>query len=269
MDVQRLVGRDGPGRGGPDDDVGGLRQARQAEGSGQLVGILDGEADVDGRGFLVGVLDFRLGQRRTAVEAPVHRLQALEHEALLDHFGQRADLAGLVGEGHGLVRVVPLAEHAQADEVGLLPFDLLGGVFAAQFAGLVRRQVLAVGGLDLVLDRQAVAVPARHVGGVVAGQGLGTDDDVLEDLVDRVTDVNAAVGVGRAIVQDEFRTIRANLPQLLVQANVVPELQGFRLALRQAGFHREVGFGKVQRRFVIGHLRACSGSLQSSGWPSQ
>ncbi len=56
---------------------------------------------------------------------------------------------------------------------------------------------------DLVLDRQAVAVPARHVGRVEAGQRLRADDDVLEDLVDRVADVDVAVGVGRAVVQDE------------------------------------------------------------------
>lgn len=245
MHVQRLVGRDGPGRGGPDDDLRRLVQGRQAEGRGQLVGIRHREADVDGRRLLVGVLDLGLGQRRTTVEAPVDRLQALEHEVLLDHFREGADFVRLVGEIHGLVGVVPLAEHAQADEVGLLPFDLLGCVFAAQFAGLVRRKILAVGGLDLVLDGQAVAIPARHIGRVVARQGLGADNDVLENLVDRVTDVNAAVGVRRAIVQDELRTVAANGPQLLVQTDVVPELEGFRLALGQAGFHWEGGFRKV------------------------
>ncbi|MCY1311763.1 hypothetical protein D9M70_621110 [compost metagenome] len=112
-----------------------------------------------------------------------------------------------------------------------------------------------MGGLDLVLDRQAMAVPARHVGGVVAGQGFRADDDVLENLVDRVTDVDAAVGIGRAVVQDELRTPGADLPELLVQADAVPLLQGLRLALRQAGFHREGGVRKIQRGFVVGHLR--------------
>ncbi|MCY1405763.1 hypothetical protein D9M71_210090 [compost metagenome] len=254
VDVQGLVGRNGPGGSGPDDDGGRLGQARQAEGRSQLVGVFDREGHVDGVGLLVGVLHLGLSQGRAAIEAPIHRLQALEHEAVLDHLGQGADLACLVGEGHGLVGVAPVAQHAQADEVGLLALDLLGGVGTAQLAGLVRGQVLAMGGLDLVLDRQAVAVPARHVGGVVAGQGLGTDDDVLEDLVDRVTDVNAAVGVGRAIVQDELRATFADLPQLAVQIDAVPALQQFRLALGQTGLHRECRLGQVQGRFVIGHF---------------
>ncbi|MNY15491.1 hypothetical protein D3C86_1487050 [compost metagenome] len=106
-----------------------------------------------------------------------------------------------------------------------------------------------------MLDRQAMAVPARHIGRVVAGQGLGTGDDVLEDLVDRMTDMNAAVGIGRAVVQDEFRPAFAQLPQLLIQTHVVPALQNLRLALRQAGLHRELGIRQVERSFVVGHLR--------------
>jgi hypothetical protein len=108
-------------------------------------------------------------------------------------------------EGHGQVGIVPVAEHAEADEILLLPFHLFGGKAAAQFARLVGGQVLAVGLFDLVLDRQAVAVPARHIGRVETGQGLGTDDDVLEDLVHRMADVDVAIGIGRAVVQHEAR----------------------------------------------------------------
>ena len=255
VDVQRLVGRDGPRGGGPDHDGGGLGQRAQAEGGCQLVGIGDREGDVDGLGFLVGVLDLGFSQGGAAIEAPVHRLEALEHEALLDHLGQGADFTGLVGEVHGLVRVVPVAQHAQADELGLLPFDLLGGVLAAQLAGTVGSQVLAVGDLDLVLDRQAVAVPARHIRRIETGQGLGADNHVLENLVQRMTDVDLAVGIGRAVVQDELRTILANLAQLTVQANTVPALQDLRFALRQAGLHGEGGVRKVKRGFVVGHFR--------------
>ena len=103
--------------------------------------------------------------------------------------------------------------------------------------------VVSVVDLGIVrdLDWQAMAIPARHVGRIEAGERLRAHDDVLEDLVERVTDVDAAVGVGRAVVQDELRPVRADLPQLLVQADAVPARQGLRLALRQAGFHRELG----------------------------
>jgi len=61
----------------------------------------------------------------------------------------------------------------------------------------------AEGLLDLVLDRQAVTVPARRVARVEAGELARLDDHVFQDLVGRVTHVQGAVRVGRAVVQDE------------------------------------------------------------------
>ncbi len=245
MDVQRLVGRNGPRGGGPDHDRCRLAQRGQAKGRGQLVCIGNREGDVDGRGFLVLVFDFRFSQSRRAIKAPVDRLQALEHETALDHFRQRTDFSGFVGEIHGAVRIGPIAQHAETNEFGFLAFDLLGRVGTAQFARLVRRQVLAVGDFDFVLDRQTVAVPARNIRCVETGEGFRANDHVLQNLVNGVTDVNIAVGIRRAVVQDELWTILANFAQLLVQANAVPALQNLRLALRQAGLHWEGGVRKV------------------------
>src|SRR3546814_19119004 len=95
------------------------------------------------------------------------------------------------------VRVFPVANHAQALEVLALDVDLRIGVLAAllpEFDRIELHPDLAVFFLDRDLDRQAVAVPARDVGRVEAGQVLRLDDDVLEDLVDRVAEVE----IGRA-----------------------------------------------------------------------
>ncbi len=245
VNIQRLVGGDRPRRGGPDHDGCRLAQRRHAERGCQLCFVGNRKRYVDGRGLLVLILDFGFSQCRAAIETPVDRLEALEDETTLDHLGQRADFSGFVGEVHGQVRIAPVAEHAQTDEFGLLAFDLLGRIGAAQLARTVCGEVLAVGHFDFVLDRQTMTVPTRHIGGIEARQGLGTQDHVLENLVDRMTDVNIAVGVRRTVVQDELGTILANLAQLLVQANAVPALQSLRLALGQAGLHREGGVRKV------------------------
>ena len=47
-----------------------------------------------------------------------------------------------------------------------------------------------------------MAIPAGDVGRVEAGHGFGLDDEVLEDLVEGGAQVDVAVGVGRAVVQD-------------------------------------------------------------------
>jgi len=81
--------------------------------------------------------------------------------------------------------------------------------------------VLALGAvflLDLPLDRQAVAVPARHVIGIVAEHLLAARHDVLENFIERVADMDVAVGVRRAVMQDEFLAALGGFAQAIVQA---------------------------------------------------
>ncbi len=257
MDVERLVGGDGPGGGGPDHRVGVLarRQGGETEGGGELLGFGADKAHVDGRAGFVLVFHFRFGQRRAAVETPVDRLQALEHPAALDHLGQRPHFAGFVGEVHGQVGIVPVSEYAEADEFLLLHRHLFGGVGPAQFAHLVGGQALAVGDFDLVFDGQTVAVPARHVGRVEASQGLGADDDVLEDLVEGMAQVQVAVGVGRAVVQDELGPAGRSLADFLIELALLPVGDPFGFALGEIAAHREGRVGQVQGLAGFGHGR--------------
>src|SRR3546814_3068971 len=87
--------------------------------------------------------------------------------------------------------------------------------------------------LDLPLDRQAVAVPAGDVGRVLALQRLGADDHVFQDMVERVADVHVAIGVGRAVVEDELRAVLAAFANLPFEIALEPTREDRRLLLRQ------------------------------------
>src|SRR5690606_1640836 len=120
-----------------------------------------------------------------------------------------------------------VAEYPQPNEILALAFDLRLGVFAAGltesgkvdgnagFADLL---------LDVVLDRQTMAVPAGNIRRIEARQRFRLDDDVLEDLVNRVPDVDVPVGIGRAVVQDKLGTTLGNRPNLLIQVRFLPAL---------------------------------------------
>jgi len=88
--------------------------------------------------------------------------------------------------------MIPVAQHAKPNEVGLLPLDLRRRVFAAQLAEFCRGD-----GLPWVFSTcNSIGRPWQsqpHVGRVEARQRFGLDDDVLEDFVDRVADVDVAV----------------------------------------------------------------------------
>ena len=215
--------------------------------------VARGVGHVDRRRLLVFVFDLGLGQRRAAVEAPVHRLHAAQQVTVLDHFRQRAHFVGFEAEIERAVRVFPVAEHAQALEVATLDVDLLVGEFAAlgaELRGVEFHADLAVLLLDRQFDRQAVAVPARHVRRVEAGHRLRLDDDVLEDLVDRVAEMDRAVGVRRAVVQHERRPALGLRADARVQAIGFPARQGVRLALGQVAAHRELRRGQMDGGFV-------------------
>ena len=107
--------------------------------------------------------------------------------------------------------------------------------------------------LDRMFDGQPVAVPARDVRRIEALERARLDDDVLEDLVERVADVDGAVGVRRAVVQHEARPTARDLTQAAVGVLGLPTREQRRLALRQVGLHGEARLREIDRLFVVGH----------------
>ena len=97
--------------------------------------------------------------------------------------------ASLLAEG-----TTTLTNSPEIADVPLMA-DVLRGLGAEldDVHGVLVQPLLAVLFLDLPFDRQAVAVPARHVGRIEAGQVARLDDDVLQDLVDRVAGVQLAI----------------------------------------------------------------------------
>src|SRR5690606_36038141 len=93
-----------------------------------------------------------------------------------------------------------------------------------------------------------------------AGDGLRAHDDVLQDLVDRVPQVDGAVGVGRAVVEHEARTAGGAFAQACVQPLGLPARERVRFAPRQVAAHREIRLREQDRGLValavVGHAVA-------------
>ena len=88
-----------------------------------------------------------------------------------------------------------------------------------------------------------MAVPARHIRGIEAVQGPRFDDDVAENLVDRVPEVQITVGIGRAVVEDVFGPPGARRANFSVQPSPAT-VATLWLPLGQAGLHgRPCGAG--------------------------
>ena len=214
------------------------------------------ELDVDRRRRVRLVLDFGLGERGAAVRAPVHRLLALVDHVLLDEFAERADDGRLIREVQRLVGVIPRPDHAEPLEVAALDVHVLLRVGAAGAAEIRRAHLLLLRpelAVDLQLDWQAVAIPAGDVRRVEAQHVVRLDDEVLEDLVERVPHVDLAVGVRRAVVEQVFLRALAGGANLAVEVHLLPAGDGVRLSRLQVRLHREGRPRQVAGVFPIRH----------------
>jgi len=79
-----------------------------------------------------------------------------------------------------------------------------------------------------------VVVPAGDIGRVVAAHRVGTGDEVLQGLVERVTHVQSAVGERRAIVQGEAGLALVLFEHEVVEVHFLPVLEHLRRLGRPA-----------------------------------
>ena len=162
---------------------------RRGAGERRPHGMQDRETHPHGRGSVVVVFDFRFSQRGLLHDRPKDRLCTLVEPPIEQKLAELADDLRLGRIRHRRVGIFPIADDAEPLEVALLNLDPMGREFAALAAELVDRHAVlglvfrAVLLLDDPFDRQAVAVPARHIGRVLAEHLLRPVDHVLQDLV--------------------------------------------------------------------------------------
>ena len=195
----------------------------------------------------------------------MHGFGALVEEPVLVDAAERTNDVRLGREVHRQIGIEPISEYAEPDEVLALPLDLALRVIAAQLAERIGFDVLAVLLLDLVLDRQAMAIPTRDVRRIVSGKRTRLDDDVLENLIDRVPNMDVAVGIGRSVVQDKLRPSLGCGANALVEFALLPLDNPRRLSLGEIAAHRKCGIGKIEGVLVVSHrcLSQLYGTAQS------
>jgi hypothetical protein len=161
---------------------------------------------------VVVIFDLRLGERGLLDDRPQDRLRPLVEPAIDEELADFANDLRLGRVGHGRIGIFPVADHPEPLEVALLHLHPMSRELPAFAAELVDRDAVlrslgrAVLLLDDPFDRQAVAVPARNIGRVLAEHLLRAGNHVLEDLVERMAEMEVGVRVGRTVMQDKFLT---------------------------------------------------------------
>src|SRR6266404_1714421 len=245
----REIGWQRPGSRGPDYDVG----------SGP---IDDRKLYINALTDVVAILDFSFRQGRAAGYAPINRLLAAIDKALLDDVGKEPQFVGFVFLVEGQIRFFPFPKNPQAFKLLALNIDVFARIGVALFsnsgrievrrrgAGSVRAVFAHLLG-DFELDRETVAIPAWNIRSTEAAQRFVFDDYILENLIQRVADVDITVSERRAVVQNELFGASALGLDAFIKPGHFPLVQPFWLPGDQIGLHREIGSREIQCVLII------------------
>ena len=150
--------------------------------------------------------------------------------------------------------MLPVSVNAKALEPLALHVDVLLRPFTTQPANLGKRSLAELLGserfLDHVLDRLAMAVPTGNVRSIKTALRMRFVNKILENLVESMADMNGAVCIRRAVMQDERLSIGVLFENAPVNFFLLPLLKPFRLVFGKVAPHREVGCGQVHRVLV-------------------
>ena len=223
------------------------------------------EVNIDREILAVLILKLRLGERGLVGDRPMHGLERAHDHALIDEIGEDLERLRLVLRHERVVRIGVVGEREQTLHLLGLQTDELSRrsrAFAAnRHVTLLRGQRVKLGGLallmqlghDLVLDRQAVRVPARHEAHAPTLHQRAAHDHVLQHLVEHVAHVNRPVGVGRPVVKHERLGGFARNLKAVEQLRVLPTLERLRLGLHEVRLHGKRRLGQVER-VLVGRL---------------
>ena len=197
----RAIARHGPGRGGPDHHISAHQISRRR--------FQDAELRMQSRADMIVIFNLRFRQRGFLNRAPHHRAQpAIErpiHQKLADLPRNR----GFRGEIHRRVPIRPIPRDTKADEffaLHLKPMFGIGAAFGAEIQNghrILVAALVAVFFFNLPFNRQAVAIPAGDVIRVKPRHLRGTIDHILQNFIERMADMQIAIGIGRAVMQHE------------------------------------------------------------------
>ncbi len=96
-----------------------------------------------------------------------------------------------------------------------------------------------------------MAVPTWDIGRTIPSHVLILDDDVLEDLVEGVTEVDVPVSVGGAIVKDILSPRLIPMNHFEIDVVPLPFFQLLRFLLGEISAHGKARLGQVEGVFKV------------------
>ena len=141
--------------------------------------------------------------------------------------------------------MLPIGADAEAFEFFSLNIDKLKGEFLAFVAEGQHIFLLAVETQSFdgaLFNGETVGVPAGDVGALIPGHGAVFEDDVFQDFIQSVTQMDIAVGVGRAVVENKGFFAFSVFQRFVVDVFFFPLFDDARFLFGEVAAHGKLGF---------------------------
>ncbi len=246
------VGGESPRCGRPDHQVdGGVCWCVKLGWKGVSVGEL--KEDVDADILAIFVFEFGFGEGGLVGDRPVDGLECAVDESFLNEIREDFEDSAFVGGIHRDVGMCVVAHGSEALHLLGLDFDEF---FCVSFAASTDLQGNHLTGFfaeflgDFVFDGEAVAVPSWDKVDLETGHATGANDEVFENFVEQVSEVDRAVGVGRAVVENKGAVGGWLVSDAREDLDLVPSFLDLRFVLNEVCAHRKAGLRQVEGFFV-------------------
>ena len=164
---------------------------------------------------------------------------------------------------HGQVGIFPFASDAKPLEFIALDVHPTRCKFTAFLTKFDHRNRIFISTFFAVfffyfpLNRQTMTIPTRDVARIFAQHLLRAHHHILEDLIERMPNMQIAICIGWPIMKRKALATRF-FAQPVIDANLFPTGQPFRFALWQACTHGELSLRQIEGIFVVccllGHI---------------
>ncbi len=192
------------------------------------------------------IFDFSLGQRSFFYGRPHDGFRPLIKGAVHDEFHKLARNHRFCMVIHCFIRIIPITRDAQTFKLFALnrdPFIRKAAAFLAKGHDIHIILIAAFGTILLFylpLNGQAMTIPTWHIARVFTHHLLRAHYHIFKNFIQRMADVQMAIGIGGAIMQGKARTA-CFFAQTVVNADLAPHFEPFGFTLGQASAHREIG----------------------------
>ena len=133
----------------------------------------------------------------------------------------------------------------------------IGAAFGAEIQNghrILIAALFAVFFFNLPFNRQAVAIPAGDVIRIKPRHLRGAIDHILQNFIERMADMQIAIGIGRAIMEYECLPPFGLRAEPFPQLQALPARQRIGLTLRQIAAHGKAGLRQEDGAAIIAGL---------------